>query len=992
VKLPFGLDKCVFDKIKFAGNLIYLHILRAFKYLICLFALLLSNTIKSQDPEFKHIDKAAGLPSNSIYNIFQDSKGFMWFSCDKGLIKYDGFEFITYSNKLQSSKSGTNIQEDECGRIWYQNFDGYLFYVEQDSLHLLQQNKPAGYYNYGIVGAHLFVIQTDGLDVYDIKSLKRKTHIPINIKNSANTINDNTNYYVYNDTVLHIINKGLKHQCIKIPEELNANGYSLLINSRQNILFYSRNTKTLKHCFTIIKNKVSPFISLTLDNIQNAAFTNDSYWFCTTNGAYRINKNGVAENKGNPYFKSYNISYVYRDRENNFWFSTLNNGLLFVKNLDTRQYGSHINPIRSALIDDRLYVGANEGKLYRINLADKTISEVYKSPYNKEITTLYYDRVNKNTIVSNNEIEILDHSLKSVWQANGALKDVKLVDSNYYAFALSGTCGLYQINKNKKDKWAGIYNKYKIGGFDYARFMLGSRAKAVEYNEFNSTVYFGTSYGLMALTPDKVTELKIDTNKLYINKLCKYNNTIYGLSSGGDIITIRNHRAGYLKLALPDKHELIGFIKVCGHYLLLASNYNLYRIDLADQNFELKLQHKINYDITDMELWNNELEIITKNGIITEQLNTSTEQKAQPLFYINRFMVNSKALPEYDRANLNYDQNTIEIVYSILSFKTDFNYPLYYNINDGPWERASEQARTLKLSSLAPGNYKITFKPGEINNNNFSSKVINFTIKKAWWQTWWFIGICILAVIFFVILIARWRINELKQKNKLLNEKIENEQKYYRTSLKAIKAQMNPHFFYNALNTIQSFIYSEDKKNASTYLSKFSRLTRLILEMSEKDNITLSEEINTLQIYLDIEKVRFNDDFEFSIKAPQNINTDLVLFPPMLIQPYVENAIKHGLLHKKGAKNLQVTFEIQEQLLLVTIDDNGIGRKLSEEINARKNSPHVSFSGNANEERFKILSAKNALSSVRISDKFDSFNASTGTTVHLAIPVILTQK
>ncbi|MBI3520351.1 MAG: histidine kinase [Bacteroidetes bacterium] len=968
------------------------NIIHPVKYLILL--LFLQLTVKSQDPQFTHLDKSSGLPSNSIYNIFQDSKGFMWFSCDKGLVKYDGFEFITYSNKLQSSKSGTNIQEDKYGRIWYQNFDGYVFYIENDSLHLLKQNTPIGYFNYGIIDDHLFIIQSNGIDVYDIKTLRIQKHIRINTKKIAGTISNHTNYYVYNDTVLHVLNKKLEDHPVKIPEELNANGYSYLMSSDQNIIFYSRNTIPLKHCFTILHHTISPTIPIALNNIQSASFTHDSYWFCTANGAYQIDKHGAPVNGTIPYFKDYNISYVYKDRENNFWFSTLNNGLLFVPDLKTTQHFTSINPIKSVLINNDLYVGAGEGKLYKVNLTDKTIHEIYKSPYNKEISTLYYDSIHKNTIISNNEIEILDDHLKNTWHNVGALKDLKLIDSNYYAFAMSGTCALYKLNVKKHDKWTDLYNKYRSTNIPYSRFILGSRAKSIEYDSQQSTIYFGTSHGLQAITPTNIREIKIDTATLYINKLCRYQHVIYGLSSGGDIIQITKSTTRYLHLPSLEKNEVVMFIKICDHYLFLTTHQNLYSIDLSEPNISLHLQHKINYDITDIQLWKQQLIIITKNGIITESLNTIGHQDVKPLFYINTFLANSKPIDISGSPDLSYTQNNIEINYSILSFKTDFNFPLYYKINESPWEKAGNQTRTLKLSALSPGDYKITFRLGETSHAKFKETTLRFSIKKAYWQTWWFISIWILLFVLSIIIVAKWRINELKHKNKLLNEKIENEQKYYKTSLKAIKAQMNPHFFYNALNTIQSFIYSEDKKNASTYLSKFSKLTRLILEMSEKDQVTLSEEISTLQLYLDIEKVRFNDDFEFSIQMfnHTSINPDFVMFPPMLIQPYVENAIKHGLLHKKGKKELHITFEIKHQLLHVTIDDNGIGRKLSEEINFKKSHQHTSFSTNANEQRFKILSLKNALASVQITDKFDSFDHSSGTTVNLIIPVTLTQK
>ncbi|MBS1636895.1 MAG: histidine kinase [Bacteroidetes bacterium] len=992
MKHGFRLDKSSFC-IKKLSVIPYICSIRFhLKYISLLLFLFLFLKSKSQDPLFTKIDKSNGLPGNAIYHIFQDSKGYMWFSGDKGLVKYDGFEFTTFNNEFQSSKSGTNIQEDKYGRIWYQNFDGYVFYIEKDSLHRLSQNTPVGYFNYGIVGDHLFLMQAEGLDVYDTKTLKIKKHIYIDTKKMASTASDLHHYYVYNDQTMHIFDENLTDHTVSIPAQLNSNGYSKFISAQNSVFIYAKNNTALHLCYQVSETQIKASFSLDFDNIQNASYTGDAFWFCTNNGAYRLSDSGRIENNGNAYFKDYNISYVFRDREDNFWFSTLHDGLLFVKNLNTRQYFRSIQPIRATLFHDHLYVGGSGGELYDVHLPDQHIKEVYRSPYNKEITALYYDSVHKTCVISNNEIEILDTSFRSTWHSGGALKDVKLIDSNYYAMALSGACALYKIDKNKADKWTTIYNRFKAEHFPFARYALGSRAKTVEYDAFQSTVYFGTSYGLKILTPEGLSELKIDTARLYINKLCRYKEIIYGLSSAGELIQISKNKAQRISLSLPGKHDAITFIKICGHYLFLTDNDQLFRVDLDHKPFGLKHCHKINYDITDIELQDQQLIIITQNGIIIEQLNNPEDQKSNPLFYITGLMVNSQAMACEKPIELRYDQNNIELKYSILSFKTDFTYPLYYKINSAAWEKAGDQTRTLNLSSLAPGCYKITFHLGDITTGASREQVIEFTIRKAWWQTWWFMGIWLSLIILCVVLIARWRIHELKQKNKLLNEKIENEQKYYKTSLKAIKAQMNPHFFYNALNTIQSFIYSEDKKNASTYLSKFSKLTRLILEMSEKDNVTLTEEISTLQLYLDIEKVRFNDDFDFAIHCADYIHTNFIQLPPMIIQPYVENAIKHGLLHKKGLKTVNIRFSMKDHLLSVCIDDNGIGRKQSGEINSRKNQKHESFSSVANEQRLKILSEKNASASVQIIDKLDDFNQPAGTIVNLLIPVILTQK
>lgn len=213
------------------------------------------------------------------------------------------------------------------------------------------------------------------------------------------------------------------------------------------------------------------------------------------------------------------------------------------------------------------------------------------------------------------------------------------------------------------------------------------------------------------------------------------------------------------------------------------------------------------------------------------------------------------------------------------------------------------------------------------------------------------------------------------------------EKKSHQSELKAFKSQMNPHFFYNALNTVQSYILSNDKKLAISYLSKFSTLTRSILEMTEKESISIADEIKTLELYLDIEKARFNEDFEFEIKTKSIDDIEQTKIPSMFLQPYVENAVKHGLLHKEGTKKLAVHFIIENKVLFITIDDNGIGREKSGELNAIKNRNHTSFATEAMQNRIDILN-KTRLKPIKLSyvDKKNPYGQASGTIVNIEIP------
>lgn len=203
----------------------------------------------------------------------------------------------------------------------------------------------------------------------------------------------------------------------------------------------------------------------------------------------------------------------------------------------------------------------------------------------------------------------------------------------------------------------------------------------------------------------------------------------------------------------------------------------------------------------------------------------------------------------------------------------------------------------------------------------------------------------------------------------------------------SIKAQMNPHFFFNALNTLQSFIFSDDKRNAANYLGHFSRLMRMILEMSEKESISLAEEIEALQLYLSLEKTRFSEDFVYHFTIEQGLPVHQIQIPSMIIQPYIENAIKHGLLHKKNNRVLNISIEKQQENLLITIDDNGIGRKKAEELKQIKQKKHESFASKANQKRIELLNKEHQHIGLKYVDKIGKNGEAEGTTVIICLPL-----
>ena len=215
------------------------------------------------------------------------------------------------------------------------------------------------------------------------------------------------------------------------------------------------------------------------------------------------------------------------------------------------------------------------------------------------------------------------------------------------------------------------------------------------------------------------------------------------------------------------------------------------------------------------------------------------------------------------------------------------------------------------------------------------------------------------------------------------------EQQYRDSEIKAITSQMNPHFIFNALNSIQDYIIHNEQKLARKYLVKFSRLIRIYLEHSQKQTISLQEEIDALQLYLDLEKARFEDSFLYTINVSKKLNSQDITIPTFLIQPHVENAIKHGLLHRKSNRKLDVLFNlnVKKTMLICTIKDNGIGRDASLKINAKRIKPK-SFSSEANKKRIDLFNKTNANPiHLEIVDNYDESRTVLGTTVLISIPI-----
>jgi len=221
------------------------------------------------------------------------------------------------------------------------------------------------------------------------------------------------------------------------------------------------------------------------------------------------------------------------------------------------------------------------------------------------------------------------------------------------------------------------------------------------------------------------------------------------------------------------------------------------------------------------------------------------------------------------------------------------------------------------------------------------------------------------------------------------NEKLQNIKKVGELQQQALRAQMNPHFLFNSLNSINHFILLNNKSQASEYLTKFSKLVRLILQNSQNPLITLESEIESLHLYLELESLRFSNYFKYKVSVSDEVEKDVIKVPPLIIQPYVENAIWHGLMHKEDEGQLDIELWKEENNLFIKVADNGIGRKHAKEFHGKSNTNHKSLGLKITEERIAMLQRSNEKKhAVIIHDLVNPDGSAAGTEVIIKMPVL----
>jgi hypothetical protein len=927
-------------------------------------------------PNFVQLQTESGLQSNTIYNLHIAKNGLLYIAHSKGVSSFDGNNFTNFYNKDRPFTEMTNLMEADNGVIYCRAFNNVLFRKIGDSIRWFVSIVP---YYYGFAASSVykndvFSITNDSLIIFNASNDK-KTAIALNTSQpliEKQPIKFITTANLKGKPTVFIVND--KKQIYHFTTPLGGYHYS------HGDLFFIKDKSIADVFYYNQDEKIK--ISTTQKNISvNYISTTDSaIWVCTTNGLFyrkKFDKGGSF----NYILSGYDISDVKQTKEGNYFISTLGQGLLFVPNFNVNKLDNLPNSITCITgYDNKLLLGTKESTILDYDVKANARYTTQQIESGTAIKFILKSRKNSPLFVSNGSSIIAGKKYPFI------TIDYCVVKNN---IILATNTGIFLYSKEKTNHWLSKYiipSPYNDNQIQKLSFS-NEHTSTIKYNSENDRFYINNYSGILEMADGFSDAQKMPEPYCVLKDMCVWNGELLLASKDKGILKWngkgyetafpKNQTTGILYKFETYKNELW----VLGEEAIFCYKNN----SLIVYNNQVGINAE---NIRGIYIAENDVYANNGNSVIQFSKENTVGNTTIPIFLLNKVLnINAnKAIVQNDI--LSHKENFISFQFSLIAYANAANTHIAYSINNQDIVHLPSNRREINLDFLKPDDYTVEF---YIVTNGITpitpASKFSFSVTPPFYNRLWFYILSLLVTGFFIYFFVKRKVKKERGELALKESKLLLEKELDKTTLSSIKAQMNPHFIFNALNTIQSYVYMNDKKNAGIYISKFSDLTRSILDMSAKDTITVNEEVHALDLYLSLEKMRFEDSFDYKIQVDDSVDKDKIELPAMLIQPYIENAVKHGLLHRKTNRVLAVNFEKENYFLKITVNDNGIGRKKSEELKAFNQKHHTSFAMEANKKRMDILLQQHKDIYLEIIDKYSDAGDALGTLVIIKLPI-----
>ncbi len=949
------------------------------------------NSLFSQQYPVENISTIEGLGNNCIQSIYKDSRGILWVGTVSGLSKIEYHKIQNFNTDNGIAPNGCwAIAEDQNHNMWFGSYGGGITFFDGKKFTIFNEknglcdNSIRKLFEYKNI---LFVGTDNGFSTIDINTKKIQSFTNFDALSNVKVMGF---FRKDNEIGIGTYLNGLW--------KLNQNNKLVKLDMKTSIVschqekdsIYLFSGKGIK-CFSIknlFQNKTKcKLIPSTV--IWDYAVTNKKECFVAeqdfsnpVGGVFKVLNNKLVNYKDNFNINSTQIWCLFYDNKfNQLYVGSQDKGLFIVDLNKEISYSSFYNEdIKSILKIDSTKVFLTSTKVFFES--NTKIKEIRPSEF-ISFAERYYQK-KENFIYSQSYID---------FQARK--KDIAINSFDVYNHNLfiSTTLGFFKISKQ------GTIISFSPIGIKYFK-MLGE-FELIASRDYCPALYF-KDYRL-AITGEEL-DLKNNNNPRdvfnittigsrlyfvsYMKGLFKYENKktysylanqqweegalltsckndkgqLLVANQRGDVYVIANSEKFHLIKKISNKEihgTTINFLQSYKDYIIIGTNLglNFYKngvlLFLDEKN---GLKNKI---FNSSYLDNDTLFIATTRGYYELNLKKVLAPKKQSFkLAITKLEVNYKAIYEGDvkwytinkqHIDLPYNRNTLSIEFEPKNIsniaKLVYSYRLE-GLNNSEWSKWTKDA-SIVLPFLPNGNYTIIVKIKDLSLGTISKqKLLSITINPPFWERIPFIISLIILIVVFIFFYVKNKIKKISIENEIQKRMIE-------TKMEALQSQMNPHFTFNAMNSIQNYIVKNKMEDALGYLADFSRLIRQTLDNSVKTTIKLDEEVKYLQAYVDLENKRYKTPIDFIITISDTINSCNVSIPPMLIQPFIENCFVHAFTSKIEKPYLKLDISLINNLLTITIQDNGIG--FNTEL-IKTNSKGI----NLVKERIKLFNVKDS--------------------------------
>lgn len=948
---------------------------------------------------FENFDYTNGLPLDEVKEIVEDKKGYIWFGGSLGLSRFDGRNFTHYYrgstkynvagnvvNDIKVTPSGkvVAVYDDNGISVYDHHSDSFRTktYAASDSSSFPQQSIYFVYIE-NDTSAYLGA-NKEGLFHINLNTLESKK-IPIDyIPHDMHPDPANSQSYFVTGGGLHRLN--MSNLNLERLTSLGFTGIDIIKNE----VWYSGYGVSVNR-YNLNSGKEKKYKINSNGVIRGWTIVDRNLWVATPHGVEVIDtcsaklvtimKAGINIHDLQGTF----IYKIYKDSKNRIWVSTDGGISLYDPTksyFDRTPYLVNQSTGLTKLNDaDLLSLDFYGNEIYKIKDRSEEIQVQIKSELRGPLEFIRYQ---------NRSLIMFFNGIGEYHENSNAISDF---DSPYTQSKTRGLVDLYI----DKVKWLGIYRfknmmlvwNIETNQRDTINFVSEPRGifstkdgnvwihganllwkynlKSGNATEFKWKEEQYSSLGLDILKIDNIAETYWISTKI---------NGIFKATYNGERFNIIKHyteKDGLINNNVVDTYldEYDNLFVLCRSNMLIFDKVRNRFVSLGGTNdINFQVAHGVTaFDSTVYVLGFKSKSIDLRNvNLIKPKLNT----------IIERVQVNGLSDIDFSNThtNLKYYENNINLSFSTIEFNNPSSIRHRYRIDTMiEWIYLDPGAKNIQLSALAVGDYSFQLSTSNGNGEWSSPLEWSFSIDPPFWKRWWFILFTLSLIAFLAYALYRARMNQLKKLN-IMNLKVAE------LESESLRAQMNPHFIFNALNSIKAYIIKSNKEEAADYLTTFSDLIRAVLRNSKQKEISLKNEIEALKLYLQIENFRLNHKFDYNINISEDINIDRVAFPPLIIQPFVENSIWHGFVNKKTKGKLDINIcRMKDQLIIEVIDD-GIGREASRKIEKSRGRER-SFGIAITENRLNNIMNK---TEIKISDLYQENGMSNGTRVEIHVP------